>query len=300
LAPLDVAAPIAPRLPSLERLLARADRGPGPADWRGFAATAFGASAERPLPVASILALAAGHAPDPHWYVATPLHLVAGMNHVRVHPAGPLSLSPQERSALARRHASDFAGSGTELVATPGGLLFRAPAGLAAAVTHDPEPYTGRDVAGALPSGPGAAALRGLMAEREMWLHQLAEAEPGLRAPNALWLWGAAVGEVPAFLRRPAASADEPFLAACLALAAGAPADQATELRVYRVAALGSDGDAFAAAEATYFAPLLKAIARGEWRSVELWYAGSVYRLTRARLLRFYRRTRPWWQAETA
>lgn len=296
LAPLDVEAQIAPRLPALERFLARATSRPAPADWRAFAAAAFGVAEPAALPVASLLATAAGLPPSPRWYVATPLHLVAGMNHVRVHAAGPVTLDAERAQRLVARHGEEFAGDGTELVATRFGLLFRAPADLAPTVTHDPERSTGRDVAPILPSGAGGRRLRALMAERDMWLHAQAAAGPSALAPNTLWLWGASEAPLPAPSQRPAVAGNEPFLAALSVLLPATAPPVRSELRVLRVASLGADGNAFAAADETLFAPLLAAARRGEFERVELWYAGRVYSLGRLGSYRPFRRERPWWQ----
>lgn len=296
LAPLEVEATIAPRLPALERFLARATSRPAPTDWRAFAAGAFGVDEPAALPVASLLATAAGLLPSARWYVATPLHLVAGMSHVRVHAAGPLALDAARAQRLVARHAEAFADDGSELVATRFGLLFRAPADLAPTVTHDPERSTGRDVAPILPSGAGGRRLRALMAEREMWLHAQAAAEPSALAPNTLWLWGASEAPLPALGRRPTVAGDEPFLAALSALLPATAPPVGGELRVLRVASLGAAGDAFAAADETLFAPLLSAARRRDVERVELWYAGRVYSLGRLGSYRPFRRERPWWQ----
>lgn len=298
--PLGVDAPVAPRLPRLERLLARADRVAASGDWRAFLAAAWGVrAAGGSVPVAQTIAAAAGLAPDAGWQLATPLHLVAGLNHVRVHPAGPLTLAPDAAEALARDHARAFAGSGTSLLATRFGLLWKGPEA-GPVETFDPDPYTGRDVAAALPRGPGAGLLGRAMTELQMWLHGRAVADDARIAPNALWLWGGTPGPALAPLIRPryARAHAEPFLDALEALAPAGLAATTDEVACWRVAGLAGGGDAFAVAEERYFGWLEEVVRAGRHARIELWFGGHVYRLGRLQSLRVWRSPRPWWQGQ--
>ena len=292
------ASSVAPRLPVLEQLLARADVSEGPPDWRGFVAAAWSVgSVGGALPVAATIAAAAGLDTQRGWYVATPVHLVAGLNHVRLHPAGPLALDVPERQALVDAHARDFAGTGTALVMTPWGLLWHGAPG-PIPHTRDPDPYTGQDIEPALPAGEGSIALRRDMTELQMWLHEAPFARRAALAPNGLWLWGGSAAAAWAPAARPVVDSTDAFLAALGVLAPSAATGDAVV--TYRFGDLGAQGDAFALAEARYFAPLAASVARARHARTELWFGGRVYRLARHHRLRLWRRSLPWWHGEPA
>ncbi len=300
LRPLGVEAPVAPRLPTLERLLAQADVRGGPAHWRRFAGQAFGLALQGGQPpVAATIAAAAGLSREETWYVATPVHLVAGLSHVRLHPAGPLALAADVRAALVRAHAQAFAGTGTMLADTPHGLLWHGARGLPAD-TLDPDPYTGQDIEPALPRGAGAASLRRDMTELQMWLHGEPVAFGATLAPNGLWLWGAAGEAAGVPTRLPLLESADAYLNALASLAPPGTAGVADAVATYRLGDLGAEGDAFALAEQRYFAGLAAAIGSRRYRRVELWFGGRIYVLARHQALRFWRRSVPWWQGEPA
>jgi len=145
-----------PRLPALERWLARGLAQPLGADWRHWllAQYAPGWLQAGPAAVAAVAHPGAhGGAPvpaDQAWWLATPVHFVAGLDTLRLHPAGLLPLLLAEQQALAADFAAVFAGSGWSLVATGRRellLLGRA----AAARTTDPARWLGADPAAGLP-----------------------------------------------------------------------------------------------------------------------------------------------------
>lgn len=296
LRPLGLTAPVAPRLPTLERLLACASVRRGPADWREFLAGEPGAAT--PVPVAATIAAAAGLDPGPSWYLATPVQLVAGLSHVHLHPAGPLPLTEDMARALESAHARDFGDSGTRLVATRFGLLWQGAPG-PGAVTQDPDRHTGQDAEPALPSGAGGSAVRRAMNELQMWLHESPLVAGAPVPPNALWLWGAS--DAPPWRPRTPirADGDDAFLRA-LAHLAPPGAGAGRHVRALRVADLGAHGDAFAAAEARYFVPLAEDLRRGRCRRVELWFGGRIHALSRFSGWRYWRTPRPWWHGEEA
>ena len=130
------------------------------------------------------------------WF-ASPIHLVAGLDTVRVHPAGLLQLSGEDQRLLERDFATVFADSGWSLHATgrrelllAGGPVLKPDA----VRSHDPALWLGADPREGLPAGPEASALRRLGAEMEMWLHEhpinVARRSRGTLTANALWIWG--------------------------------------------------------------------------------------------------------------
>jgi hypothetical protein len=192
-----------PRLPVLEAWLAGAQVEPVPGGWRAWLLAQHAPGlAQAPLAPVAALALAdaamsgggAQGAPVAHAWLATPVHFVAGLDAVRLHPAGLLALEAAEQQALAGDFDRVFAGSGWRLL--PSGrreLLLEGPAS-AGVQSGDPARWLGADPAAGLPSGPGAGPLRRLGAELEMWLYEhpvnRARIARGLLPVSALWLWG--------------------------------------------------------------------------------------------------------------
>lgn len=299
-----------PRLPSLERLLARGARRPADGDFRGFALARAGIES-------AALSLAAEVAGRPgHWALVTPLHLLAGLERVHLHPAGPVELPRAEFEALAATCREHLAGDGFELeLVAPALALLRLPRPVTA-VTHDPLPLGGREAGAWLPSGPDGAWLRRLFTELQMLLHghpvNAARTARGELAVNALWPWGlGAEPRPPASRPLPALASDDPVLRAAWVRRGGeplaAPRDLGRWLREgpggERVATLAlatlsrSPGEALVLAERHWFAPLCAALADGTLRSVALQLGGVELALARRDRLRWWRRLRPWHEA---
>jgi len=319
-----------PRLPALEQWLALGVAQVARGGWRQWLQRELAYPALAALPSASIAAAAVPGAPAdlPVW-LAAPVHFIAGLDTVRVHPAGLLRLDPGEEDALARDFARVFAGSGWSLHASGRGELLLAGASAATGEvrTDDPALWVGADPREGLPRGPGAAPLRRLGAELEMWLHQHpvneSRAARGELPVNALWLWGG--GASPARGGAPPdgapgvdASADDLFVAG-LARCAGwrlepapagwtaarwPPSPQSGEggprrRLVVAGAAAAPDLRALHSIEQDWIAPALAQWRRGA-HELTLLTAGAAVRLPRSPLQRAWRslrRPRPWWQA---
>jgi hypothetical protein len=316
-----------PRLPSLEQWLARGEVQAVPGDWRRWLQLTLAGRALGGLPPASIAGAAVADVPaDRPLWLATPVHFVAGLDTVRVHPAGLLVLTGAEQQALQHDFARDFAGSGCSLHATGRReLLLALGSGHESGEVQsdDPASWLGADPREGLPRGPGAGALRRLGAELEMWLHRhsvnAARADRGELGVNALWLWGggAAVARPAAWDARGEAGsraalswAEELFvdgLARCLGWQLqplpGAWPSQGTDpsppLRLV-VAGPGAvrDGRSLEVIDRDWIAPAL-----AEWRrgthELTLLAARSAVTLRRRSLRRAWRalrRPRPWWQ----
>jgi hypothetical protein len=205
-APLSAAAQSAlPRLPALEKWLAQGTIEHAGGGWRPWLQRRSPRAALHTAPPASIGAAAvpALAATAPVWF-ATPVHLVAGLDTVRVHPAGLLCLSAEEQRTLEQDFQRVFEGSGCALHATGRRemLLAGGPELQSLAVrSHDPALWLGADPRDGLPAGPGAEGLRRLGAEMEMWLHEHpvnhARRARGALNATALWLWGGGAPAIP-------------------------------------------------------------------------------------------------------
>lgn len=135
-------------------------------------------------------------------WLATPLHLVAGLDTVHLPRDGIAALEPAERESL----ATDFG------AALGAGRLALRPVGpeaflllgldLEAVRTVDPLECLESDLASLQPTGPGARVLRRLTSEIEMWLHEhpvnQQRAARGARPVRALWPWGGMPSSRPA------------------------------------------------------------------------------------------------------
>jgi hypothetical protein len=294
----DAAAdPPLPRLPALEGLLARGERAPATADWRRWALSVAGLAAPAgDLPLGSLLAMAHGldaTAPDDTWFVATAVHLVAGLTRVYLDPAGPVAVSAATATELAARFTAEWGRESASLHAAGSNLVLRHRGALDVA-TVDPERLAGRDIAGALPSGRDAAPITRLMTELQMWLHAGPPAVAG-RPVNGLWLWGAGRGALAGVPHWPVLDCDDPYLHAALACHPG-PADrQARLVRWHTLDVLGR-GEALASVDASWFEPLKRALATGQLDRAELHVGASAWRLRPGQRFRVWVRPGPWWE----
>ncbi|HEV7432381.1 MAG TPA: hypothetical protein VGN77_05000 [Steroidobacteraceae bacterium] len=261
----------------------------------------------------------------PVWLVS-PVHWVAGLDTVRVHPAGLLQLESDEQHALERDFQQVFAGSGWSLHATGRRemLLSGGPALNAAAVrSHDPVHWLGADPREGLPAGPEASVLRRLGTEMEMWLHEhpvnRARHARGALSASALWIWGGGaplVGTVP--IAEPivagaaVAWADDLFVDGLAKLEGLAreplpqrwpstPMDRSVRADVLAVCGLdGEPGeDAFRTLERHWIAPAFEQWRRGAVRSATLLIGAHAVTLAHSPYRSLWRRLgriRPWWE----
>lgn len=171
-------------------------------DWRGWLARRLGCGRLASLPPAEVAAPATPDEPamavapsrGGAWF-ATPVALLAALDHVRMLPDGWVTLREDEAAQLAADFAATLGGTSLSLAAAGAeGFLL---SGLEVqALTHDPARVLGADVAPWLPAGEGAGQLRRLATEIEMWLHehplQRALRRRGSPPVTTLWLWGGA------------------------------------------------------------------------------------------------------------
>lgn len=188
-------------LPALARIARFAGVSPLAGDWRGWLAAWLGradlsaACDTTPAVVAAAAVSDAAQTPAASVWLATPLHLIAGLSGVYLDYRGLLKLDDEALETLCRDFARDFADCGFALQRLPGGgLLACGPPFAALPVTRDPARLLGGGIAGSTVQGAGAAQLLKLGAELEMWLHAHPLNERRTRRREAplttLWLWG--------------------------------------------------------------------------------------------------------------
>ncbi|HUO95485.1 MAG TPA: hypothetical protein VMT92_04565 [Steroidobacteraceae bacterium] len=284
-----------PRLPVAERLLSRAMVRPAAADWRRWVLELAGL--EPPagdLPVARTLAAAHGIevGGDATWFVATPVHLAAGLTRVHFAAEGGLNLDADAAARLARRFASDWADPALAMHVAGGTLLLRA-SGAFAVATHDPSTYAGRQIHEALPAGPDAGRLERLMTELQMWLHGVGIHAEGL-VVNGLWLWGAGRSPLAGTPCWPRSEGADAFLDAAAGALAGPTS--AASLESWSVATFVRKKRPFAALDTVYFERLAALLRDGTVDAARVHVAGREFVLARAQRWRRWVRVRPWWE----
>lgn len=127
-------------------------------------------------------------------WLATPVHLVAGLASVHLDARGLLQVGPDSRRMLAQDFNKVFAESGFRLEAlASAGFLLTGPR-IDDLDTVEPARILGASVTEVLPEASTAPTLRRLVAEIEMWLHShpvnADRARRGRLPITALWLWG--------------------------------------------------------------------------------------------------------------
>jgi hypothetical protein len=201
-------------MPNLEWLLRFANEVRPITDWRTWLASELGYKPEAIRPFANFAAARSA------WF-ATPVHLLAALDHVRLDARGVLTLASEERVALCAAFARTF---GPQYALLDDGVRGFFLTGLAPAEVRstDPARLLGADIATGLQSGASAGELRRLSAEIEIWLHaeplNLARAQRSARPVSTLWLWGGGAAPAMAASKPPPNdvefSGDDAFLAA--------------------------------------------------------------------------------------
>jgi hypothetical protein len=295
-------------LPHLEWLVNFA-QGREMEDWRRE--LALDAGGDLPL-VAPAHFAARGRIPEDRlstsWF-ATPVHLEARLDHVRLTRDGMVRLVWAERNAWCEEFARSF---GPELVlhdAGPRGFFL---SGLAApqVVTTDPARVLGADIAASLPRGEGSAAIRRLSAEIEMWLHSavLNLDRERARVPrlSSLWLWGGGQPRPPATIPRALErtyAGDEPWLAALARAHTGADPDPAPQRFadlagragqcIVELAPMSGTAGSLAHIDAEWLGPARAALGNGVDR-IDLLVNDRHFTTRRHSAWRFWRRKRHW------
>jgi hypothetical protein len=189
LLPVAYDAPVA--LPALDRVATFGQRLILEHGWRAWLARWVGREDLSKLPT-SVVAAESPH--ELTSWMATPIHLAAGLTTLHFDARGILRLTPQEQQTLAR----DFPDSAMQLVPLESGEFLLLQPQFGAVTTTEPARIVGGQVAEALPKGAGAAQLRRLGAEIEMWLHEhpvnRERASRNQLTISTLWIWGGGAG----------------------------------------------------------------------------------------------------------
>jgi hypothetical protein len=307
--------------PGIGHLARFGERTELPEGWRAWTARWLGLPQYAREPPAGIAAATLAGVPvDRALWLATPLHLVAGLTSLHVDRRSVLRLPGAQLEKLAASFATTFHGSGFELRPLESGeLLLCGPAAFAPAVTIEPARMLLASFAEALPTGEGAAVLRRLSAEIEMWLHDhpvnAERAQRGAPAVAALWLWGGGVPSVsgPAAARElaDAAFGSDPYVRGLWRLAGGETRPMPVDWRavigepraqralgVVEVAELLQANvswrlaDAIAQIDRQLLAPSLAALHRGELERLVLLANDRSFVVRPADRWRFWRRKR--------
>jgi hypothetical protein len=130
-------------------------------------------------------------------WLATPVHLVAGLSSVHLDARGLLQVELDARRELAQDFNTVFAESGFRLEALPSASFLMTGPRIEDRDTVEPARILGASVSEVLPEASTAPTLRRLVAEIEMWLHghrvNDRRARSGRMPITALWLWGGGV-----------------------------------------------------------------------------------------------------------
>ena len=252
-------------------------------------------------------------------WIATPLSLQAGAASVHLDHRGILRLTREEQETLATDFAHTFGASGHTLVPLPSGSFVLCTRAIEPLALPEPARWAGRELATSLPVGPAATPLRRLMAEIEMWLHgqplNTTRTGRGHMPITTLWPWGAEGRIVRPGRGAPRSGARafgrDPWLEGLWHVRGGAaqalPADLAgvpaggDADRVIVVAegseelqqvGEGAVAAAVATLDARFVSPALRALRHGQLMQLTLILNDVGFVVTRASLLRLWRRQR--------
>ena len=272
---------------------------------RGLLATlALPASQFASAPVSARGAEVAG-AGD-YWMHIEPVHFAAGLDRLTFVPLeGEARILDTERALIAAVLADHLHSCGMEFHALTDGSWCVRSKQIFDATTSNPEAAASHDLDLMMPQGPDAGALRRLMTELQMVLHDHpvndARTRRGLPAINAAWLWGNGVMTEPTHPHPlPLAFSDAPYLQGIYAL----HSQSASRAPMSCDALLSSIADAKRAVavfpvvdlltlEEQWIAPLAGALAARQLERLDLILDGWHLQVDRAALRRFWRKALP-------
>lgn len=234
------------------------------------------------------------------------VHFAAGLSDLAAASLrGAARLTDAERAELGMTLAEHFDAERYELHPTArGDWLVKLPQPVAAR-TVAPEYAFQSSLAQSLPQGEGAAALRRLLTEAQMLLHEhpvnQRRERQGLPTANAVWLWGAGALPATAPERKPLplAFANDPFLKGLYLLyGESVQAVESAPECIESSAHLGADRlvvadiDSLDALEAQWLPAVLRALRRGVFARATLHLGEWRIGLQRTDLLRFWKGAR--------
>jgi hypothetical protein len=302
---------IAPALPELQWLVSRARRAEAiPADWRAWLMSRFGPGTEllqRAPAGPAVQALASGGPVDGCWACAEPVHLITGLDHLRLAPLPVPPLSTAEAVEIAATMNAALQESGYSLrPSNAGPWTLACPADIECD-TVEPARAEGRDVRDSLPAGRDGGRVRWLMNELQMLLHDhpvnASRIGRALVPVNSFWLWGFGRAGALAPMRLPTLCTDDAWLRglwrlhaseACPLAAAGRAIETEQPLLVAAADPVSDPGSELERSESLLAAPLAAAFRRGAIGSATIRLGDASYVLSRTDRLAMWRRRRGW------
>lgn len=307
--------PRALAMPALEALMRFAETSRRIADWRSWLAGELAPGlARQPIAHACARALLDARAAANAW-LATPVHLEARLDHVRLTERGLLRLGADERSAWCAEFGRVFGPQYTLHDAGERGFLLT---GIARTETStvDPARLLDSDIGPALPRGPEAAELRRLGAEIEMWLHgaalNMTREQARLPRLSGLWLWGGGPGgsgDATAVAPQVEATSDlhffgaDPFIASLARAAAGNASATFLDIAgfaghavVEQTPMTGPEEQSLTALEARWFAPVRAALKDASLAECDVIANDRWFRMRTGGTWKFWRRRVHWLQ----
>lgn len=145
---------------------------------------------------AAPISASAAESPNTTPWIATPVHLIAGLTNIHVDRRSILRLPATDLDSFAADFNHTFGDSALRLTPLASGdFVLQGPATFTAATT-EPARALVSDLEASLPKGGEARALKRFGAELEMWLHASPLNETRRRRGelpvSTLWLWGGA------------------------------------------------------------------------------------------------------------
>jgi len=249
---------------------------------------------------------------DGYWLQAQPVHFAAGLDRLTfVELRGESQLDDRERAALFDTLASSFS-SGDFVLHSKGGEWFICAAHALQVTTSPPEAAATNDLSTVMPHGEDAPALRRLMTELQMLLHDHpvneVRARRGLPAVNAIWPWGGGLAaEMKVSSDLPLALSIDSFALGLYRLSGSqiqsSPKDAQDLMQTIGAiprALLVMPFDDLQVLDSQWLAPLSRALAQGRLSRLDLVVDGWHVDVRRADLRRFWRRALPpaQWQGQ--
>lgn len=240
-----------------------------------------------------------------YWMHLEPVHFAAGLDRLAYLPlAGETRILEAERTLLAKVLDEHLQSVGMQLHTLSDGAWCARGAQAFAVETSNPEAAAANELHLALPRGPDAGALRRLMTELQMLLHEHpvneSRARRGLPAANAVWPWGQGRVPEPAAATLPTMVADDSYALGICALHSrpAVPVPPTSDALISAVA--GSSralaviaADDLESLETQWLGPLTAALSSRKLARLDFVLDGWHLQLDRAALRRFWRKARP-------
>lgn len=241
-----------------------------------------------------------------YWMHLEPVHFAAGLDRLAYLPlAGETRILEAERTSLAGVLDEHLQSLGMQLHTLSDGTWCARRTPAFAVATSNPEAAAANELQLALPRGADAGAVRRLMTELQMLLHDhpvnASRARRGLPAINAVWVWGqGVVPESTLANALPTVFAEDAYALGICALhsRSAVPVPAAADALILSVA--GSSralavipADDLESLQAQWLGPLTAALSSRKLARLDFVLDGWHLQLDRAALRRFWRKARP-------